>query len=36
MPKPNFFAGIDALNCLLHMDFKNPVRDIDLTVFAKM
>ncbi len=32
MPKPNFFAGIDALNCLLHMDFEKPTKDIDLTL----
>lgn len=32
MPKPNFFAGIDALNCLLQMDFDDPAKDIDLTL----
>lgn len=32
MSKPNFFAGMDALNCLLQMDFENPTRDIDLTL----
>ena len=32
MSKPNFFASIDALNCLLQMDFDKPSKDIDLTL----
>lgn len=32
MSKPNFFAGIDALNCLLQTDFAEPTKDIDLTL----
>lgn len=32
MSKPNFFAGVDALNCLLQTDFKEPAKDIDLTL----
>ena len=32
MSKPNFFASIDALNCLLQMDFDKPSKDIDLTI----
>ena len=32
MSKPNFFAGIDALNCLLQTDFDEPSKDIDLTL----
>lgn len=32
MSKPNFFAGIDALNCLLQTDFAEPTKDVDLTL----
>ena len=32
MSKPNFFAGIDALNCLLQTDFAKPTKDVDLTL----
>ena len=32
MSKPSFFAGIDALNCLLQTDFAEPTKDIDLTL----
>ena len=32
MALPNFFVGIDALNCLLQTDFDEPKKDIDLTL----
>lgn len=32
MARPNFFCDIDALNCLLGMEFPGAYRDIELTV----
>lgn len=32
MSKPNFFADISTLNCLLKMEFDEPERDIDFTL----
>ncbi len=32
MARPNFFCGIDALNCILGMEFGGDYRDIELTM----
>lgn len=32
MTRPNFFCDLDSLNCLLKMEFRDDVKDIDLTM----